>query len=70
MLEISFFPSDLRLWIYCFCPNSDSLREAMDFDLSAIYELQLAIYVFQEAVRDAPKNYYIIILAWFFMFVA
>lgn len=29
---------------------SESLREEMDFDMSAIYELQLAIYVFQEAV--------------------
>jgi mitogen-activated protein kinase kinase kinase 5 len=37
----------------------DSLREEMDFDMSAIYELQLAIYVFQEAVGEILRQRHI-----------
>ena len=38
---------DLIWFVFCI---SDGLKEQMDFDMMALNELQLAVYIFQEIV--------------------
>ncbi len=35
---------------------ADTVKEAMDFDMMAVSELQLAVYLFQEAVSNHGQS--------------
>lgn len=48
MLLVRFCSGFTQLYIYDLC--SDGFREEMEFDMAALNELQLAVYVFHEAV--------------------